>query len=405
MQSNFAISKSHVMGVVVLSTAGIVVGGLLALSYFGTRTAFLLAALSIALLIASACLWRLVRSLVTLQASSRKLSLIADMSVEVNQGILLNEDIELIYSTILKYLFSIFNNATTGSVLILGEDGYLRFAASRGFTDEFVRNFHLKLEDSFLYQVTNGAIQQTRLINNEDLRRIRTVFEPGAWEYRSVISAPLFVGNRLFGILNLDSPVTGTYDRADVKIVERFKAQIEVGLLARERYTQNIKRYQIDSLTGLLTRRYFEDLCQQAMARAQRNQETLVLALFDVDGLKVVNDNHGHLAGDHLLVRVADALRLSSRSSDIIGRLGGDEFIAVYPLTEPAAIEKTISESLIKLRSESINLGDSEYQVSFSYGLAIYPIDGTTQDSLIAAADKRLYAMKSAVGNKLAFAD
>jgi len=172
-----------------------------------------------------------------LKESSRRLQLLAEMNVQVNREILLNEDIELIYRTILNYLFTVFDRATTGSVLILGDDGYLTFAASSGFTEEFVNNFHLKLEDCFLYQATGGDIRGTRLIDSEDFRRIETVFEPGEWEYSSVISAPLFVEDRLFGILNLDSPVSGTYNAQDVSIVEQFRTQIEIGLLARERYT------------------------------------------------------------------------------------------------------------------------------------------------------------------------
>jgi diguanylate cyclase (GGDEF)-like protein len=314
----------------------------------------------------------------------------------VNREILLNEDIELIYRTILNYLFSVFDTATTGSVLILGDDGFLRFAASRGFTEEFVDKFHLRLEDCFLYQITEGVIKDTRLITREDFLRIETVFKPGEWEYKSVISAPLFVGDRLFGMLNLDSPVSGTYDIQDVEIVERFRTQIEVGLLARERYTTNIKRYQVDALTGLLTRRYFEDLFKITLERALRHKDSFVVALFDLDGLKAVNDTFGHLAGDQMLLSIANALRASCRNSDIIGRLGGDEFIASYHFTEIRTIEKCIAGIRAKLRSKPVRFGDTEYRPSFSYGLARFPEDGMDQQSLTAVADKRLYAMKSA---------
>jgi len=316
--------------------------------------------------------------------------------VQVNREILLNEDIELIYRTILNYLFTVFDRATTGSVLILGDDGYLTFAASSGFTEEFVNNFHLKLEDCFLYQATGGDIRGTRLIDSEDLRRIETVFEPGEWEYSSVISAPLFVEDRLFGILNLDSPVSGTYNAQDVSIVEQFRTQIEIGLLARERYTTSIRRYQVDALTGLLTRRYFEDLFKFSLDRAVRQQESFVLALFDVDGLKGINDTLGHLAGDQMLQVIANALRACCRSSDIMGRLGGDEFIACYYQSEAAVMEHPIARIRTRLRTKPTWLGDRESTLSFSYGLAAFPQDGTSQDELVAAADKRLYAMKAA---------
>ncbi|WP_294765598.1 sensor domain-containing diguanylate cyclase [uncultured Rhodoferax sp.] len=331
-----------------------------------------------------------------LQEEARRLRLLADMNVRVNREILLNEDIELIYRTILNYLFHVFNTASTGSVLILGEDGRLRFVASRGFTEEFVSNFHLRLEDSFLYQITGGDIKEARLITFKDFGHIETVFKPGDWEYKSVISAPIFVGDRLFGLLNLDSAVSDTYGPHDVEIVERFRTQIEIGLLARERYTANIKRYQVDALTGLLTRRYFEDLFKRSLERAQRHQETFVLALFDVDDLKEVNDSHGHLAGDQLLLATANALQTSCRASDIMGRLGGDEFIAVYHQAELEAMERSIATIRSRLRARPLRLGDAEQRSSFSFGLARFPEDGADLDALVAVADKRLYAMKSA---------
>jgi len=383
------------LAVVALAQVGIVVATLVALWWRGTDLAFLALAIAAGLVLANIGLALLYRRFRALQESSRRLSLIAEMNVKVNREILLNEDIELIYRTILDYLFSVFNTASTGSVLILGEDGHFTFAASKGFTEEFVANFHLKLEDCFLYQVTGGVIKEAMLINREDFQRVETVLKPGTWEYKSVISAPLFVGDRLFGLLNLDSAVSDTYDTKDVEIVERFRTQIEIGLLARERYTSNIKRYQVDSLTGLLTRRYFEDLFKMSLNRALRYNEFFVVALFDADSLKHVNDTLGHLAGDQMLVSIASALQASCRHSDIIGRLGGDEFVAIYHQTELAVMEKNIASIRAKLRSRPTRLGEAEYRLSFSYGLAKFPEDGTDQASLIAAADKRLYAMKS----------
>ena len=351
--------------------------GILAAVLFSMHPAAVLA--SLLLLNAGAVL--AYRQFRTLQESSRRMGLLAEMNVQVNREILLNEDIELIYRTILNYLFSVFNTATTGSVLILGDDGHLTFAASRGFSEAFVSKFHLKLEDCFLYQVTGGAIKDARLITKNDFVGIETVFKPGIWEYQCVITAPLFVGDRLFGLLNLDSPVSGTYDARDVEIVERFRTQIEIGLLARERYTTNIQRYQVDSLTGLLTRRYFEDLLKLSMERSVRNQEEFVLALFDVDGLKLLNDAHGHLAGDQMLLSVANALRMSCRASDIIGRLGGDEFIACYHQTDARKMDKSIASIRSRLRAKPLRIQETELRLSFCYGLARFPQDGSDLES------------------------
>lgn len=395
MRLNFP-SLGAGLALVALAQLALVGAGLVAMARYGQDFAVLALAMAAGLLLVNAGLVLLLRRFRTLRESARRLSLLAEMNVQVNRDILLNEDIELIYRTILDYLFSVFNNATTGSILILGEDGYLRFAASRGFTEAFVDAFELKLEDCFLHQLTGGNIQTARLITQADFLRIETVLKPGQWEYQSVISAPLFVGERLFGLLNLDSPVSGTYDSQDVEIVERFRTQIEIGLLARERYTANIKRYQVDALTGLLTRRYFEDLFKLSLDRATRHNESFVIALFDVDGLKQINDQHGHLAGDQMLLAIANALRSSCRNSDIIGRLGGDEIIACYLQSERPMMEKNIEAIRTKLQSRPLRFAEADLPLSFSYGMARFPEDGRDQATLTAVADKRLYAMKSA---------
>lgn len=378
-----------------LAQAGVGVATAMALWQIGMSFLPFAMAVATGLLLLNLGLFAAHRRVLAMQESSRRLGLLAEMNVQVNQEILLNGDIELIYRTILNYLFRIFDSASTGSVLILGDDGYLTFAASRGFAEEFVEKFRLKLEDSFLYQVTEGHLQKARHITREDFERIETVFKPGMWEYKSVISAPIFVGDRLFGLLNLDSATSGTYDEHDVDVVERFRSQIEIGLLARERYTANIQRYQVDSLTGLLTRRYFEDLFKLSLERAQRYDEPLVVALFDVDDLKTINDTLGHLAGDQLLLSIASTLQMSCRNSDIMGRLGGDEFIAVYHRSDAAAIEANLASIRTQLGARLLQFGGVAYRRSFSFGVARFPQDGAGLDALVASADKRMYAMKA----------
>ena len=328
------------------------------------------------------------------QEETRRARLLADMNVQVNREILLNENIELIYRTILDYLFTIFNTVNTGSVLVLGEDRCLTFAASRGFTEEFVANFRLPLEDSFLYQETKGDIREVRLINANHLAQFLVRFDPGGWKFNSVLSAPIFVGDRLFGILNLDSSKPGTFDERDTVIMEQFRSQIEVALLAREQYRANIERYHVDSLTGLLTRRYFEDLFGVQLERAARYEERFVVALFDVDGLKQVNDHFGHLVGDKVLLEAANAIRASCRKSDIIGRFGGDEFIALYHAADVASLEKNLLAALAALRARSIAFGGQTVLAAFSFGLARFPDEGRTLDVLTEVADSRLYEMK-----------
>jgi diguanylate cyclase (GGDEF)-like protein len=104
------------------------------------------------------------------------------------------------------------------------------------------------------------------------------------------------------------------------------------------RAIENARRYkavtdlaELDPLSGLYNRRYFQDTLTREVKRAQRYRRRLSLLVFDVDGLKAINDRHGHLAGDALLVETAERLRSVTRGADVASRIGGDEFAVILP--------------------------------------------------------------------------
>ena len=121
----------------------------------------------------------------------------------------------------------------------------------------------------------------------------------------------------------------------------------------------------------------------------------LVMAIFDVDRLKYVNDTFGHLAGDQMLLMIASAIRASCRTSDIIGRFGGEGMVVRYHASDKEMMEKNIASILAALRAKNVNFGDREHRLAFSYGLARFPEDGKSLEELTAVADGHLYAMKS----------
>jgi len=180
----------------------------------------------------------------------------------------------------------------------------------------------------------------------------------------------------------------------DVRILEQFTAQIEVCLLARGQFQVHLDLARVDALTGLFTRRYFEEVFASELARAERYGESFILALFDADGLKKVNDEYGHQAGDSLLVSMAEALRGAHRKSDILGRYGGDEYVAIFHGSDPQAMAKSLQAIRARLRAKPIESEGSPITVSFSFGLARFPEDGRSLADLIAVADRELYAMK-----------
>jgi diguanylate cyclase (GGDEF)-like protein len=156
---------------------------------------------------------------------------------------------------------------------------------------------------------------------------------------------------------------------------------VMVGIVVSLMHQQLIRVATIDPLTGLPTRHALNDAVTREIARSQRNATPLCLAIMDVDGLKLVNDQHGHQAGDRMLAEAARAWRNALRESDILVRFGGDEFVAVLPDCTPELAE----EVLRRVRRSTA--------ISCSAGLAWWQAGDTPAD-VLQRADAHLYEAK-----------
>ena len=151
-----------------------------------------------------------------------------------------------------------------------------------------------------------------------------------------------------------------------------------------------------DPLTGLLNRSSFAAELERELSRARRLGAAVGVLFFDVDDFKVVNDTHGHLVGDALLIHVAQCLRNRLRGQDAAARVGGDEFTALLA-DLPGDGAKAASHVVADLRralSEPFEVDGVEHRARVSMGTALYPRDGATIRDLIARADADMYRRK-----------
>ncbi|MEP6640650.1 MAG: sensor domain-containing diguanylate cyclase [Gaiellales bacterium] len=202
---------------------------------------------------------------------------------------------------------------------------------------------------------------------------------------RSLILAPLLDGNDMLGVLLIWSASPGDFLSYEPQLLELL-ANIVGGALVRAELIEKLTGQAVtDELTGLANRRAWYHQLDQALARGRRTGQPLSILILDLDGFKQVNDEQGHSAGDVLLKAVGDRWSTELRATDLLGRIGGDEFGVILELTDGTAALEVIG------RLERAITGWHRA----STGLAVW--DGAEDaTALIARADADMYAHKRA---------
>jgi len=150
-----------------------------------------------------------------------------------------------------------------------------------------------------------------------------------------------------------------------------------------------------DTLTGLKNRKALHMHLQALVAQAQTDSPSFGLLFIDLDGFKQINDQHGHTAGDTVLQTVGSRLRHCARNSDLVARMGGDEFVIVcHDVRQPQDIQKLV-ERIHAAMQVPMGIGRAVIHIGVSIGVALYPDQGRTADALLDASDRAMYRQKS----------
>ncbi|HEX7475070.1 MAG TPA: diguanylate cyclase, partial [Dehalococcoidales bacterium] len=214
---------------------------------------------------------------------------------------------------------------------------------------------------------------------------------------RSIAYLPLLISNQVIGTLIVASRKPAAYTPKQAKLLEQLASQIAMPIEHARLYAQSERLARVDGLTGLLNRRSLDETIPSEIGRHVRYGGVFSLIIMDIDSLKTVNDNYGHLAGDELLRQVGGVIKNVIRESDQAFRYGGDEFAILLPQTQIESAFK-VAERIRQQAFARIEIGS--IPTGMSLGISSWPMDGVSPNAIIAAADTVLYAAKRAGGNR-----
>ena len=213
---------------------------------------------------------------------------------------------------------------------------------------------------------------------------------------RSMIVLPLIYNNTVVGVLKVLSGKVNHFDEEDIKILELMSGLIAAEMFNAMKNDNSELFYKAthDSLTGISNRSLFYDRLRQKLSKALRKNEEFGIISLDMDGLKEINDNYGHRAGDAAIKEIASRIKMTVDKLDTVSRLGGDEFgIIITKVVDrndiPSLIKRIDYEITRPFEFEGIKIN-----LKASIGYAHFKEDGIDIEVLIEKADKSMYEVK-----------
>jgi diguanylate cyclase (GGDEF)-like protein len=221
------------------------------------------------------------------------------------------------------------------------------------------------------------------------------------FKIKSLVRYPLRLRDKTIGMMVVDT--VHEYKRFPQEEIETIGAIAKQAAIIIEnaRLHERLQEQAItDSLTGLHNYRHIHERLEEEFERASRGSQPFAVLMMDLDNFKFFNDLHGHQTGDEALKFAAEQIKKSLRAVDIVGRYGGDEFLAVLPQTNRAEAEQAADRIISTLADTPFHIPGSieEVPIDVSIGVGCYPYDSSTKHDLVAVADTAMYEAKRAGG-------
>jgi diguanylate cyclase (GGDEF)-like protein len=256
--------------------------------------------------------------------------------------------------------------------------------------------------------LSGWVIRNQRPLFIPDLRRdvnlegIKVILTGNNRDSACWMGVPMKAGS-IDGVLAVASYTPNAFDRTALELLENLAQHTALALDNANHHAQVEARARLDSLTEVYNHGYIVQALKNALEKAQANDQPLSLIMLDIDYFKQYNDIYGHQTGDDVLVKLTQAIKQHIKSTDSVGRWGGEEFTIVLPDTngwQAMQVALRLQETLRTLSLHPKNEKTLPFP-TISQGIAVFPAEASDSESLIQLADRRLYIAKQRGRNQV----
>lgn len=307
-----------------------------------------------------------------------------------------------VYEFIIDKAIEVVPDATKGSLTLVNSENNMDFIAARGYDWENLKHVSLPIKDTFLWKYSRGKVSSPIIVRNVQefnstslpSDAVQMLVDSKADTIQSTLTAPIYLDDNLIGTLNLDSSESSAFDDEDKKAIGFFTSLIGIALKNRVLMEETIFLSRHDKLTGIYNRRYFEELFSQFQDMSFRHNHKFSICIMDLNYLKKINDNFGHVIGDMALKGFVDRVKSHLNDKDVFARYGGDEFIIIFPNTSFEESQDMMEQIFNDFRGYYIMGNGVRIPIQFSYGVSHSPDESMILDILVKVADGRMYDHK-----------
>ena len=215
---------------------------------------------------------------------------------------------------------------------------------------------------------------------------------------RSALCLPLVGLSGTIGVMTLYRNSRDAFTSDHLRILGLINSRVSLNIDTALQFRQVVTTATIDQLTNLPNARSLFLRLDSELARSRRTRESFTVVVGDLDNFKQINERFGHAVGNKVLQTVANTLRDSCREYDYVARMGGDEFVLIFPISDMTSMQRRVAEFREIGAKSKLGLPAME-EMTMSIGVALFPEDGNNAEQLLAAADRRMYQAKQASRN------